>query len=104
MLVVILGTEKHLAELPHSSSLVDLMSVVEEKTGVPIDGQKLILNGKSFTSLDRDKSLQDLRFKDGCKVMVLGKRFDPQTDEKHKEVEDVRTKSFAVAKRFAEVN
>ena len=98
------GGEKHLAELPHSSSLVDLMSVVEEKTGVPVDGQKLILNGKSFTSMDRDKSLQELRFKNKCKVMVLGKRFDPQTDEKHKEVKDVRAKSFGISKRFAEVN
>ena len=80
------------------------MTIIEEKTGVPVEGQKLILNGKSLTSLQRDKSIEDLKFKDGAKVMVLGKRFDPETDLMFKEVEAVRAKSFAVAKRFAEVN
>ena len=97
------GTEKHSVEVAESSTLLELMSVVEEKTGVPVEGQKLILSGKSLTSLDREKLLQDLRFKDGSKVMVLGKKFDPQSDEMFRQVEEVREKSFALAKRFAEV-
>lgn len=80
------------------------MTIIEEKTGVPIEGQKLILNGKSLTSLQREKSIEELKFKDGAKLMILGKKFDPETDQMFQEVEAVREKSFAIAKRFAEVN
>ena len=83
---------------------MDLMKEVEAKTGVPIDGQKIILNGKSMTSLDREKNLAELRFKDGCKVMVLGKKFDPQSDELYKKIVSVQENIFILAKKFAEVN
>lgn len=98
------GPEKHDVDLASSSTLSELMNVIEENIGVPVEGQKIILSGKSLTSLDREKSLTDLRFKDGSKVMILGKRFDPQSDEMYKKVEDVREKSFAVTKRIVEIS
>lgn len=97
------GTDKHDAEIQDGCKLIDLMKDIELMTGVPVGGQKLILNGKSLTSLDREKSLDELRFKEGSKVMVLGKKFDPQSDELYKAIVAVQEKSFALAKKFAEV-
>ena len=79
---IFVGTDKHSAEMTDSSTLMDLMKEVENKTGVPINGQKIIFNGKSMTSLDHEKNLSDLRFKDGCKVMILGKHFSCSTMKK----------------------
>ena len=97
------GSEKHDSEILDGCKLIDLMKDIEVKTGVPVGGQKLILNGKSLTSLDREKSLNELKFKDGSKVMVLGKKFDPQSDELYKAIVAIQEKSFSLAKKCAEV-
>ena len=97
------GTDKLVAEMSESSKVLDLMKEVELRTGVPMSGQKLILNGKSLTSLDRDKTLAELHFKDGSKVMVLGKKFDPQSDELYKAIVAVQQKSIDLGKKLAEV-
>jgi len=97
------GTDKLVAEMSESSKVLDLMKEVELRTGVPMSGQKLILNGKSLTSLDRDKTLAEIHFKDGSKVMVLGKKFDPQSDELYKAIVAVQQKSIDLGKKLAEV-
>ena len=50
------------------------MALAEAATGIPVTGQKLILNGRTLTSMDHDKTLFDCRVTNGCKLMVLGKR------------------------------
>ncbi len=38
------------------------MSEIEKVTGVPVSGQKLILTGKTLTSLDHSKTLTDCKY------------------------------------------
>ncbi len=65
-------------------------------------GQKLILNGRTLTSLDHSKTLFECRVGNNSKVMVLGKRYDPQADEVFKQVAEVERRSLEVSKRLAE--
>jgi len=58
---LILGSEKHNCEISEVSLLEDLMLVVQEKVGVTVTGQKIILNGKSFTFVDKQKTLLELK-------------------------------------------
>ncbi len=66
-------------------------------------GQKLILSGRTLTSLDHSKTLFECRVANNSKVMVLGKRFDPEGDEAFKRVAEVEKRSLEVGKRLAEV-
>ena len=56
-------------------SLKALMAMAEEATGIPPSGQKLIINGRTLTSLDHDKTLHECRISNGCKLMVRVNRF-----------------------------
>ena len=49
------------------------------------DRQKLILNGRALTSMDHGKSLKECGVINFSKVMVLGKRYDPEGDELYKQ-------------------
>ena len=80
------GSAKHLVDIDDGSVLSDLMGHVELMTGVPTTGQKLVLNGKALTSLDHGKTLRECKVTNNCKIMVLGKRFDPQADQLYKQV------------------
>ena len=97
------GTNRQTVEIEQHAPLTDLMAEVETLTQVPATGQKLILNGKSLTSQDKSKSLADLKVFDGAKIMVLGRRYDPEADEMYKKVAEVDRKAEEVEKRLAEV-
>jgi hypothetical protein len=58
-----------------------LIDAAEEATGVPKRNQKLILNGRTLTTLDHSRTLAECKLTNGCKVMVLGKRHDPLSDD-----------------------
>jgi len=74
--------------------LEELMGQVEELTGVPVGGQKLIVNGRALTSMDRDKRLSDCRISPGCKVMLLGKKQDPAQDALYQQVVAIQKKTI----------
>ena len=83
--------------------LCDLLSMIEELTHVPVNGQKLIVNGKALTSSDHDKKISDCRISPASKVMLLGRRYDANSDEVYQKVLEVEQKSLEVAKRFQSI-
>jgi len=89
------GNNKHEVSTYTDARLDELMSRVEEMTGVPVSGQKLIINGRALTSLDRDKKLSDCRIAPGCKVMLLGKKQDPAQDALYQQVVEIQKKTVA---------
>ena len=98
------GPKKHSLEMDPDSTLIDLMLRIEEITDIPVEGQKLILNGRSFTSSDRDKSLAECKVLNLSKIMVLGRaRPDPDDDKAVKALKEVERKSAEVERRLTEV-
>ncbi|XP_021384418.2 BAG family molecular chaperone regulator 1 isoform X2 [Lonchura striata] len=53
-------------------TLQDMAVLIEQVTGVPVPFQKLIYKGKSLKELEQP--LSALGVKNGCKVMLIGKR------------------------------
>ncbi|XP_074680725.1 BAG family molecular chaperone regulator 1 isoform X3 [Strix aluco] len=53
-------------------TLQDMAVLIEQVTGVPVHFQKLIYKGKSLKELEQP--LSALGVKNGCKVMLIGKR------------------------------
>ncbi|XP_015137814.1 BAG family molecular chaperone regulator 1 isoform X1 [Gallus gallus] len=53
-------------------TLQDMAVLIEQVTGVPVSFQKLIYKGKSLKELEQP--LSALGVKNGCKVMLIGKR------------------------------
>ena len=79
------------------------MQEAEKLTGVPASSQKLIINGKALTSLDHDKVMTDCRIQDGTKVMVLGKKYDVDSDKMYQEVLKVEQNIIQTQKKLSEV-
>ena len=94
---------KHNVSLPVSSLLSDVMQEAETLTGVPVSSQKLIINGKALTSLDQTKQISECRIQDGTKIMVLGKRYDVDSDILYQEVLKVEQHIIETQKKLAEV-
>ncbi|KAM6445368.1 BAG family molecular chaperone regulator 1 isoform 3-T3 [Rhynochetos jubatus] len=53
-------------------TLQDMAVLIEQVTGVPVPFQKLIYKGKSLKEMEQP--LSALGVKNGCKVMLIGKR------------------------------
>jgi len=88
------GSSKYDLTTRTDIALVDLMVQIEEVSGVPVEGQKLIVNGRSLTSLDKNKSLSDCRISPGCKVMLLGKKHDPANDQLYQSLLKIEQKTI----------
>ena len=80
------------------------MQEAEKLTGVPACSQKLIINGKALTSLDHDKVMTDCRIQDGTKVMVLGKKYDVDSDKMYQEILKVEQNIIQTQKKLSEVS
>ena len=79
------------------------MEEAEKLTGVPTSSQKLIINGKALTSLDHTKQISDCRIQDGSKIMVLGKKYDVESDKLYQEVVKVEQSILETQKKLDEV-
>jgi len=88
------GSNKHEISTHTDATLEELMGHVAEVTGVPIKGQKLIVNGRALTSMDNEKRIPDCRISPGCKVMLLGKKHDPSQDEVYQKVLTIQKKTI----------
>ena len=99
-----LGTNKFNASLPASSLLSEVIKEAEKVTGVPSSSQKLIINGKALTSLDHNKLITECRIQDGTKIMVLGKRYDPESDSMYQKVVAVEQLVTEAQKKLSEVS
>ncbi|XP_072172166.1 BAG family molecular chaperone regulator 1-like [Diadema setosum] len=95
------GPDKYNVELPLTTVVRQLSQRLEELTGVPTGGQKLIHRGKHLQ--DPEQTLNAAGLKQGSKLMLIGKKTNPEEDENYKAIVEVEKKSEAVTERQTEI-
>uniref|UniRef100_A0A8C5LHS8 BAG family molecular chaperone regulator 1 n=2 Tax=Jaculus jaculus TaxID=51337 RepID=A0A8C5LHS8_JACJA len=80
----------------------DLAQVVEEATGVPVPFQKLIFKGKSLKEMETP--LSALGMQDGCRVMLIGEKSNPEEEVELKKLKDLEASVAKVANHLEELN
>ena len=101
---LVYGSTKYMVEINPMLPLRSLMVKVEELTGVPQSGQKLICQGQTLTSADPDNTYLHLhKLVQGSKVMVLGRKVDPENDAAYKKIVDIEKHTLEIAQKFIEV-
>jgi len=103
-LQLIHGKNKHQISISATASLADLMTQVEECTGVPQSGQKLIHQAKTLTAFPGSTTLVNCNLINGSKVMVLGRKNDPEKDESYQRIVVIDKKVMETAQRFLELS
>ncbi|XP_054020172.1 BAG family molecular chaperone regulator 1 [Dryobates pubescens] len=83
-------------------TLQDMAALIEQVTGVPVPFQKLIYKGKSLKELEQP--LSALGVKNGCKVMLIGKRNSPEEEAELKKLKDLENSVEQIANKLEEVN
>ncbi|XP_058942366.2 BAG family molecular chaperone regulator 1 [Pocillopora verrucosa] len=99
------GSNKYPVELQTDSSndgptVEDLANLAARLTDVPRGSQRLIFKGQSLTDLSQ--SLKSLKVKNGSKVMLIGKKFNPLEEENMKAVLAAEKKTDEIEKRLTE--
>jgi len=87
-------------KIAEEATMEDLANNLYQLTGVPVSGQKLICQGKQLVK-DASTTVKEAGLKTGSKIMVLGKKFDPEGDAAYKEVVGVETKLIEAEGRLA---
>ncbi|KAG7455148.1 hypothetical protein MATL_G00253490 [Megalops atlanticus] len=82
--------------------LKDLSEALGETTGVPIPSQKLIYKGKSLREMDA--TLTSFGIKQGCKLMMIGKRNSPEEEAELKKLKDIEKSVEQTAKKLERVD
>ncbi|XP_029445743.1 BAG family molecular chaperone regulator 1 [Rhinatrema bivittatum] len=100
------GSEKHKIQIAAQGEdkepiLQDMALAIEQVTGVPVAFQKLIYKGKSLKEMEQ--SLSALGIKNGCKVMLIGKRNSPEEDAELKKLKDLEKSVKQTANKLEEV-
>ncbi|XP_071660457.1 BAG family molecular chaperone regulator 1 isoform X3 [Patagioenas fasciata] len=83
-------------------TLQDMAVLIEQVTGVPVPFQKLIYKGRSLKELEQP--LSALGVKNGCKVMLIGKRNSPEEEAELKKLKDLEKSVEQIANKLEEVN
>ncbi|XP_077125655.1 BAG family molecular chaperone regulator 1 isoform X1 [Ranitomeya variabilis] len=101
------GSEKHklqiVAEEEHQEPVLqDLAMTVEKVTGVPIASQKLIYKGKSLKEME--KTLSSLGIRNGCKIMLIGKKNYPEEESELKKLKDLEKSVEQIATKLEDVS
>ncbi|XP_056599978.1 BAG family molecular chaperone regulator 1 [Triplophysa dalaica] len=100
------GTTKHSITLTaqdgHEPSLKDLSDALTEATGVPTPSQKIIFKGKSLKEME--ESLSSFGVKQGCKLMMIGKRNSPEEEAELKKLKDIEKSVEQTAKKLEKVD
>lgn len=73
--------KKQQVRMEIGSTLRQLQKHLEESTAVPLSTQKIVHRGRNLCQLDPDMTLYDCRLKNNHTLMLLGRPFDPQSDE-----------------------
>ncbi|NXD70649.1 BAG1 regulator, partial [Eolophus roseicapillus] len=81
-------------------TLQDMALLIEQVTGVPVPFQKLIYKGKSLKELEQP--LSALGVKNGCKVMLIGKRNSPEEEAELKKLKDLEKSVEQIANKLDE--
>ncbi|CAK6957708.1 BAG family molecular chaperone regulator 1 [Scomber scombrus] len=85
-----------------SPTVKDLSDALTQITGVPSASQKLIFKGKSLK--DMEESLPSYGIKDGCKLMMIGKRNSPEEEVELKKLKDIEKSVEQMAKKLEKVD
>ncbi|XP_066487314.1 BAG family molecular chaperone regulator 1 isoform X2 [Tiliqua scincoides] len=101
------GNEKHNLQIASQEedsqpTVRDMALLIEQVTGVPVSFQKLIYKGKSLKEMEQP--LSTFGVKNGCKVMLIGKRNSPEEETELKKLKDLEKSVEQIAKKIEEVN
>ncbi|XP_030844916.1 BAG family molecular chaperone regulator 1-like isoform X1 [Strongylocentrotus purpuratus] len=96
-IIVSHGPDKHCVSLPGAATVGDLSLKLEELTAVPVGGQKIINRGK--TLMNHDLNVTEAGIRNGSKLMLIGKKFNPEEDENYKQIVEARKKIDSLAKK-----
>ncbi|XP_072453130.1 BAG family molecular chaperone regulator 1 isoform X2 [Notamacropus eugenii] len=83
-------------------TLQDMALLIEQVTGVPLAFQKLIYKGKSLKEMEQP--LSALGVKNGCRVMLIGKKNSPEEEAELKKLRDLEKSVEKIAGQLAGVN
>ncbi|XP_076056462.1 BAG family molecular chaperone regulator 1-like isoform X2 [Oratosquilla oratoria] len=95
------GSERHQVAVRQSMTVRDLSKIIEDRLSVLQSGQKIIHRGKTLTCLD--DTLGSCRIYPDDKVLVLGRKFDPESDEMFQAVAKVDASVNNAEKKFVEI-
>ena len=99
------GRTKHMVDINPMYTLRSLMVKVEELTGIPQSGQKLICQGQTLTSHDPDNTYLHLhKLVHGSKIMVLGRKVNPEHDEAYQKIVEIEKRTLEITQKFIEVS
>ncbi|XP_041103803.1 BAG family molecular chaperone regulator 1-like [Polyodon spathula] len=105
-LTVAHGTTKHNIEVRGRESneplLNDLAEAIAQVTGVPLTSQKLIFKGKSLREMEQP--LSSFGVKQGCKVMMIGKRNSPEEEAELRILKDLEKSVDQTSKKLEKVD
>ncbi|XP_077580693.1 BAG family molecular chaperone regulator 1 [Stigmatopora nigra] len=85
-----------------SPTVKDLSDCLTQLTGVPSTSQKLIFKGKSLKDLEQ--TLSSYGVKEGCKLMMIGKRNSPEEEADLKKLKDIEKSVEQTAKKLEKVD
>ncbi|XP_028328941.1 BAG family molecular chaperone regulator 1 isoform X2 [Gouania willdenowi] len=88
----LLGSNKHSITVTGQDeskgpTVKDLSESLTQATGVPAALQKIIFKGKSLK--DMEESLASFGVKEGCKLMMIGKRNSPEEEAELRKLKDI---------------
>ncbi|KAG7268269.1 hypothetical protein CRUP_036253 [Coryphaenoides rupestris] len=84
------------------ATVKDLSDALAQVTGVPASSQKIIFKGKSLK--DMEESLSSFGVKQGCKLMMIGKRNSPEEEAELKKLKDIEKSVDQAAKKLEKVD
>jgi len=87
-------------KIDFDATMADLANELYVLTGVPVSGQKLICGGKQLPK-ESTVTIKQSGLTQGSKIMVLGKKYDPEQDAMYKQIVEVEKKCIEVEKRLA---
>ncbi|CAG5896541.1 BAG family molecular chaperone regulator 1 [Menidia menidia] len=101
------GSTKHSITLTcqedgKTPTVKDLSEALCQATGVPPPSQKLIFKGKSLK--DMEGSLSSYGVKEGCKLMMIGKRNSPEEEVELKKLKEFEQTVELTAKKLEKVD
>ncbi|XP_006863218.1 PREDICTED: BAG family molecular chaperone regulator 1 [Chrysochloris asiatica] len=80
----------------------DLAQLVEEATGVLLPFQKLIFKGKSLKEMEQP--LSSLGIQSGCRVMLIGKKNNPEEEVELKKLKDLEKAVEKIADQLGKLS
>ncbi|XP_041471637.1 BAG family molecular chaperone regulator 1-like [Lytechinus variegatus] len=101
-IIVSHGPHKHSLNLGTKATIGDLGMKLEELTGVPVAGQKIINRGRTLAN--HDQQVTEAGIKHGSKLMLIGKKFNPEEDDNYKQIVEVEKRIVALAKKQIEIS